>query len=64
MSLSNQEDFIKKLQSEVTFQSQLEKKQLLPKKLGWLGRIIANYSWQVLLIISGVTALVRALVIL
>lgn len=63
MLLSNQEDFIKKLESEVLFQSQLEKKQLLPKKLGGLGRLIANYSWQVILVTSGVTALIKALII-
>lgn len=62
MSLSNQEDFIKKLQSEVLFQSRLEKKQLLPKKLGGLGRFIASYSWQVILVISGATALVKVLI--
>lgn len=59
MLLSNQEDFIKKLQSEVLFQSRLEKKQLLPKKLGGLGRFIANYPWQTILVLSGVTALIK-----
>jgi len=57
MSLSNQEDFLKKLESEVFLQSQLEKKQLLPKGLGWLGIFIANYSWQTILVVSGLTAL-------
>ncbi len=55
---------MKKLQSEVLFQSRLEKKQLLPKKLGGLGRFIAGYSWQVILVMSGVTALIKVLIML
>ncbi|MBU0576503.1 hypothetical protein KJ654_02475 [Patescibacteria group bacterium] len=61
MPLSNPEDFIQRLQVEVLFQSQLEHRKLLPEKLGGLGRFIASYPWQVILVISGVTALVKAL---
>ena len=61
MPPSSQEDFLKKLESEVLFQSQLEKKQLLPKKLGWLGVLIANYSWQVLVVVSIISAVVMSL---
>lgn len=58
MSLCSQEDFLKKLESELFFQSQLEKKQLLPKKLGWIGRLVVVYFWQVLVVTSIVSALV------
>jgi hypothetical protein len=64
MQRSNREDFIHKLQSEVLFQSRLEQKKLLPEKLDGLGRVVASYPWQTILIISGVTALVRVLTVL
>lgn len=64
MSLSNQENFIKKLQSEALIQSRLEQNQLLPKKLGGLGRFVINYPWQVILVASGITALVQVLIVL
>ncbi len=64
MPKSNQEDFIQKLESEVLFQSRLEQKKLLPKRLGDLGRLIAGYPWQVILIVSGVTALIKLLMTL
>ena len=60
----NQEDFIQKLESEVLFQSRLEQKKLLPKKLSNLGRLIASYPWQVILIVSGATALIKVLMTL
>jgi hypothetical protein len=59
MQRSNREDFIQKLQSEVLFQSRLEQKKLLPEKLDGLGRIVASYPWQTILVMSGITALIR-----
>ncbi len=59
MQRPNREDFIQKLQSEVLFQSQLEQKKLLPEKLDGLGRVVASYPWQTILVMSGITALIR-----
>lgn len=64
MQRSSREDFIQKLQSEVLFQSQLEQKKLLPEKLDGLGRVVASYPWQTILAVSGITALVRVLIVL
>ena len=62
MHRSSQEDFIQKLQTEVLFQSRLEQKKLLPAKLGGLGRLVASYPWQTMLIMSGMTALAKSLI--
>ena len=60
----NQEDFIQKLESEVLFQSRLEQKKVLPEKWSNLGRLIASYPWQVILIVAGATALIKILMTL
>jgi hypothetical protein len=62
MQKYSQEDFIQKLQSEVLFQSRLEQKKLLPKKLSGLGILVASYPWQVILVLSGITALVKVFI--
>lgn len=58
MSLSSQNKFLQKLEKEVVFQSQLDQRKLLPQKLGGLGRLVAHYPWQAILVVSGITAIV------
>lgn len=62
MQKYSQEDFIQKLQSEVLFQSRLEQKKLLPKKLSSLGILVASYPWQAILVLSGISALVKVFI--
>jgi hypothetical protein len=57
----NRKDFLSKLETEVLFQSQLEKNQLLPQKLNWLGRVVALHPWQVIIIISALSSLIAVL---
>ena len=56
MSRYKQTDFLLKLEQEVKIQSRLEKTHLLPNQLGGLGRLIASYPWQFLLISSLLSA--------
>lgn len=57
-NLSANEDFLAKLHSQAKKQAQLEKRRFLPKKLDWFGSLVGNYPWQVILIASGLTAMV------
>lgn len=48
--------FVARLQAEAALQSQLHKRRFLPSQLDWLTSLIGNYPWQVMLLLSGVTA--------
>lgn len=51
------EDFLQRLQEEANLQARLEQHRLLPPQIDWLTSLIGNYSWQLLLVGSGITAL-------
>lgn len=52
----NQSSFVARLQAEAALQSQLHQRRFLPSQLDWLTSLIGNYPWQVVLILSGLTA--------
>jgi hypothetical protein len=53
-----QTDFIVKLQAEAKLQAKLEQQRVLPKSLDFLTNFIAKYTWQVILFLSFITALI------
>lgn len=55
-------NFIAKLEQEAARQAELSRRRWLPPQLDSLTSFIGNYPWQVLLVISGVTALVVEIV--
>lgn len=58
MSRSPQSDFLAKLQEEAALQAKLEHHRLIPPQLDFITSIIGRYPWQVLLALSGITALI------
>lgn len=58
MSTAPQSDFLAKLQEEAALQAKLEHHRLLPPQLDFITSFIGRYPWQVLLTLSGITALV------
>lgn len=60
MSLNT--SFLDKLQSEAKLQARLQQRKIIPQQLDWLGNLVGRKPWQVLLIVSGMTALVIWLV--
>jgi hypothetical protein len=50
--------FIERLQEEAALQSRLHSQRLLPKQLDSLTSLVGNYPWQVILVVSGLTALI------
>ncbi|MDQ3008386.1 MAG: hypothetical protein M3Q81_02205 [bacterium] len=54
-------DFVAKLQQEAQLQARLNQEHLIPSQLDWLTSFIGRYSWQVILLSSGVTALLLKL---
>ncbi len=55
----NDQDFITKLEREAAYQERLSEHQLLPSSFKGLGRVVIKKPWQSLLLISGVTTLLR-----
>lgn len=53
-----QKDFLQKLQQEAQLQAQLQSHRLLPQQLDGITSFIGRYSWQVIFVLSGLTALV------
>jgi len=51
-----QKNFIAQLEKEAQKQAVLHENRLLPRQLDWLTTIIGNYSWQVILTLSLITA--------
>jgi len=51
------DDFITRLQQEAKFQAKLNQSRLLPKQLDYIVGFLARNSWQVIVLASGVTAL-------
>lgn len=49
-------DFLAKLQDEAALQARLNSQRLLPKQLDPLTSLIGNYTWQVLLVVSLISA--------
>lgn len=56
--VQNTSHFIHTLQQEAKQQSSLSQTRILPESLDPLSALIGNYPWQVLLTISGLTAIV------
>lgn len=54
---NSQSAFIAKLQKEAALQAKLEKRRLLPAGLDPLTSWIGRYSWQILVVLSGLTSL-------
>ncbi len=52
------QQFLAKLQQEAQAQAKLEERQILPKQLSGLASLVATHSWQVLLLLSLLGALV------
>lgn len=59
----SQANFLAKLQQEAEIQAQLQSHRLLPTQLDGLTSFIGRYSWQVILVLSGLSALVLGIVI-
>jgi hypothetical protein len=55
--MSTQSSFLNRLQAEAALQSQLHQRRFLPHQLDGLTSLIGNYPWQIILVVSGVTAL-------
>lgn len=53
--------FLSQLEQEARRQANLQQHSLLPRQLGGLGRWVANHSWQFLVLISTLTALIITL---
>jgi len=51
------DDFIIRLQQEAKFQAKLNQSRLLPKQLDYIAVFLARNSWQVIVFVSGLTAL-------
>ena len=52
-----QKNFIIQLEKEAQKQAILHENRLLPRQLDWLTTMVGNYAWQVILILSLLTAL-------
>jgi hypothetical protein len=52
----SQDIFLQQLQQQAKLQSKLNKTRLFPKQVDPLTSLIGNYSWQFLLVLSGITA--------
>ena len=52
-----QKNFIIQLEKEAQKQAILHENRLLPRQLDWLTTTVGNYAWQVILILSFLTAL-------
>ena len=52
-----QKKFIIQLEKEAQKQAILHENRLLPRQLDWLTTTVGNYAWQVILILSFLTAL-------
>lgn len=57
MSLNARQDFLVKLQAEAAQQALLEKKRFFPSSLDFVTSYIGRYSWQILVVLSGASAL-------
>jgi hypothetical protein len=55
---ANNSDFLAQLQGQAQKQAQLHHHRLIPKKLDAVTSVIGRYPWQVLLVISGLSAVV------
>lgn len=55
--MSNNSEFLSRLQQEASQQAKLEQHRLLPRQIDKLSSLIARYSWQVILFLALVTAL-------
>lgn len=52
-----QHDFLKRLELEAERQAKLQHNSVLPEQMEWLARLVAEYSWQSILVLAAVTAL-------
>ena len=52
-----QKNFIIQIEKEAQKQAILHENRLLPRQLDWLTTTVGNYAWQVILILSFLTAL-------
>lgn len=52
------QEFLQKLQAEAVFQKKLHDYRLLPKKVDSITSFIGTHSWQVILVLSVLTAVV------
>lgn len=60
--MSAQSSFLNRLQTEAALQSQLHKRRFLPHQLDGVTSLVGNYPWQILLVLSGLTALTWELI--
>lgn len=51
-------DFLNQLQKQAAKQAVLQEKRLLPKQFDFISAFVGNYPWQVLIIVSLLTAAV------
>lgn len=54
--LPKNQEFLQKLQSEARFQKKLHDHRILPKKIDSITSFIGTHPWQVLLVLSIITA--------
>jgi hypothetical protein len=53
-----QQVFLQQLQQQAAKQALLNQKRFLPKQLDFVSALVGNYPWQVLIIVSGLTAVI------
>jgi hypothetical protein len=56
MKSTDSSDFLKRLQSEASLQARLHQQRFLPAQLDVITSFIGRYPWQVVLVLSGLTA--------
>lgn len=56
MPLLARDDFLEKLETEASYQANLNQYQILPEQLRGLGRLVIKHSWQTIAIISFISA--------
>ncbi len=58
MHKADQQDFLQRLEAEASLQAQLHQRRVLPAQLDVVTSFIGRYSWQTLVVVSGITAAV------
>lgn len=58
MSQRADNDFLSQLQAQAAKQSRLEKHRFFPQKFDPITSFVGRYSWQVIAVLSGMTAFV------
>lgn len=53
-----QSDFLQQLEAQAHKQAVLHEKRLIPRQLDWFTSLVGNYPWQIIALVSLITAVV------